>query len=100
MLEKLTVTWLQQDVLACCDKNIEAWYQRILALEDKELTTFVATELQVLRLRVGVKEGELPPFCFKVEDSIYQVGRNGRYTAYPHQPEFEISDNLLDRLMF
>ena len=97
------VTWSQRDALAYADKHLEEWYQSVLdtAREEDLRTIFVSTEIQVLRLRVGVKEGDLLPFTFNIGHDSYEVNLDGKFDSdrYPHHPNFNISDQLIKRIL-
>lgn len=91
------------------DMNLEDWYQDILKTEkrnagytpNKVQSVMIATELQLLRLRLGVAEGDFEPFTLFVYTPItqkYEIGRDGRIIG--KWPDFgDIMDDLLTRII-
>lgn len=97
----LAVTWSPDDSLAICDNNLESWYQDVLSSLDnsKGVHLFVATELQVMRLRVGIKEGDIEPFKLNIKGDVFHIGQNGRFNPWPYHPEFNHFNNLITRII-
>lgn len=81
--------------LASSDDQVEGWYQRVVA--DGTTHVDVSSHLEFLRLRIGVKEGEIPHLTFVVDGEEYAVDENGRMPVWPD--ELDTLDRLLTRFI-
>lgn len=97
MKELITVEFHSDNTLAVSDSNIESWYQDWLATGTDVLK--IACELQLLRLRIGVMDGELTPFNLLIvaTNECVSITPKGKLDTWPQ--ELCVSDKLLDRIL-
>lgn len=80
---------------AVADNEIENWYQRVLNDCPEEIE--VSSETELLRLRIGVKEGEISSMVVLVDDTEIRVDKYGRMEFWPDT--LCVKDELLSRFL-
>lgn len=69
---------------ACADPLIEDWYKAKVIEAPEHSTVVVVTELQLLRVRIGVQEGEIAPFLLQIDGVIMtRCDRKGDLAEWP-----------------
>lgn len=88
----INVVYFTNEKQHCCpDLEIENWFDSILS--SKENLVHVSTELQLTRLRLGVKQKDISPFTLNMNTQIIKCDEKGQLSEYPD--ELDILRNIL-----
>lgn len=80
---------------AVADDEVEAWYSDLL--KSNYVHILISTQVQLLRLRVGVAEKEITPFELFIDfESFTTCDKNGVLVKYP--PQFNVGLSLMAKL--
>ena len=95
----LICTWTANNDCAIAEDSIEEWYQSVIdsLLKEKDVNLFVATEMMLMRLRIGVREGDLSSLRLFFNNQFYDIDKEGKIVDWPHN--LGVLDNYLTRLI-
>ncbi len=98
-LKEIQLIWTDMKVSGVADDKLEDWYDNVMArfrsYRPARMPIYVSNELQILRLRVALKDGYIDRLAISFGDSEYEFG--GR-DDQPYPEKFNTALNLLTRL--
>lgn len=79
---------------SCPDLEIEHWFDSVLSTTEN--VVHLSTELQLTRLRLGVKQKDITTFTLNVNGQTITCDEKGQLSDYPY--ELSILANILFQL--
>ncbi len=97
-MKKITIVYFTKEYShACPDLQIEEWFQSILGSQEEVL--YISTTLQLLRLRLAIKQKEISNFNLDVNDKIIRFLDNGKFNPESHSEALDSWENFLYKLL-
>lgn len=94
----INVVYFTNEKQHCCpDLEIEYWFNSILSSEEDVI--YISTTLQLLRLRLAIKQKEISIFDFNVNNKIIRFLDNGKFPDDSYLEELETWENFLYKLL-
>ena len=75
----MKIKYIKSDTVAVADENIEEWYQKVKGNH----VVFIATELQLLRLRTAHVEKEIILTSLSVGEEIHPFEHDSKLEIWP-----------------
>lgn len=97
-MKKILVIVTDHNNYASADCKYEEWLNKALHFEGEEGVVFVATHIQLLRLRLAHKKGELLITKIMYDGAEIMVDKDGQLSDYPNG-FFDEFETLLDQLL-
>jgi len=82
---------------SCPDLQIEEWFQSVLSSPEENF--HISTTLQLLRLRLAIKQKEISIFNLNVNNKIVRFLDNEKFPANSSIDELETWENFLYKLL-